>query len=160
MAEDGLEKFQAMLGAISNMAGAEPGLTDARCPKCDARDFVKVSDLYDESVRLINRDDAAAKVVAEGGMTNLQIVERMGPPLRKTATIATIGLAIPLGAAAAYVYHRFGPVLGQVATMVAIVASLVRLMTKSRQVSDDYYHRRAEWNRLYMCRRCGQLVKA
>ena len=30
--------------------------------------------------------------------------------------------------------------------------------TTVRRLSDQYYHGKQRWNKLYMCRQCGQLV--
>ena len=59
MTDDGLAWFENVLGAASNNEQAD--MSDARCPKCDARDFVKIADPYGKSgawKKAPNRPDA------------------------------------------------------------------------------------------------------
>jgi uncharacterized membrane protein YeaQ/YmgE (transglycosylase-associated protein family) len=162
MQGDGLDRFEAALGAISklNLGGddARPGAMEgARCPKCDASDFIKISDLYPESAgRLEEGGDPTA--VRDGGLTDATIVARFAPP-RRTSPIgiaATVGVI--LAAIAGYIYHRFGDTPGQIAFVVTVVITAMVLMTMARRFSDQYYYRRQRWLRTYMCRKCGQLV--
>ena len=165
MADDELERLEAIFGAVSrSLSGGgedeDDGLTGARCPKCEASSFVRVSELYEDAVRRLDQHGDAADVVREGGRTNLQIVERLGPPQRRSARTIVIAVAVPLGAVAFYLYRRFGDTIGQASIAIAVVVTLIVLLTTLRRLSDDYYARRNEWNRLFMCRRCGQLVSS
>jgi hypothetical protein len=146
-------------GVLGKAAGDEPppDMTDARCPKCNAQDFAKISDLYTESViRIESGDPPDAK--AAGGLTDAQIVRELAPPTRGSAVVATLLVALPLGAAAFYVYRRFGDNTGQIAIVAAIVMVFATFMTRVRAYSDKHYHARTKWNRTYMCRNCGQRV--
>jgi len=159
MADEELRWIEAALGAVSklNVDETQPDLEGARCPKCDASNFAKVSDLYSESVgRLEDGGDPTA--VRDGGMTDTQVVAKFRPPRRKSAFVLTAFVAAVVGGGAYYVYRRFGDNAGQVAAMVAGVVTVIVLMTTIRRLSDQYYHRRKRWNSLYMCRQCGQLV--
>ena len=69
-------------------------------------------------------------------------------------------VAIPLGVATYYVYSRFGDSIGQLAIVAALVITVIVLLTSMRRVSDDYYHRKRRWDKLFMCRECGQLVSS
>jgi hypothetical protein len=160
MADDELERFQAMLGALSSgLAGREDdGLTGARCPKCEASNFVRVSELYEDAVRRLSKDADAAAVVREGGRTDSQIVERLGPPERRSARTVVFAVAAPLGAVAFYLYRRFSAAIGQAGIAGALIITLIVFLTTLRRLSDDYYARRNRWNKAFMCRRCGQLV--
>ena len=158
MADDELRWIEAALGAVSKLNADEvqDDLRDARCPKCKESDFVRVSDLFSESVaRLEDNPDSAHTV---GGMTDRQIVAKFRPPRRRSAIGTTLMFAIPLGAAAYYGYRRLGSDTGQIVIAVAIVVTVIVGITRVRKYSDEYYHRRQRWNSLYMCRRCGQLV--
>src|SRR5262249_30705874 len=134
------------------------GLGDARCPKCGKSDFIRVSDLYSEVVVRIEENPASANEVHVGGWKDGRIAARLKPPRRKSAVGRMLLVAIPLGAGAYYVYRRFGDSLGQLAIVVAIVATVIVLLTSLRRLSDEYYHSRRRWNSLFMCRECGQLV--
>jgi hypothetical protein len=160
MADDELERFQGMLGALSSgLSGREDdGLTGARCPKCEASSFIKVSELYDNAVRRLSEDSDAAAVVREGGRTDSQIVEGLGPPERRSARVVVFAVAVPLGGVAFYLYRRFGGTIGQAGIAGALIITLIVFLTTLRRLSDDYYARRNRWNKLFMCRRCGQLV--
>ena len=48
--------------------------------------------------------------------------------------------------------------LGQIAAVGAIVITVGVLLTRFRAYSDKYYRARTQWNRMYMCRNCGQRV--
>src|SRR4051812_23610498 len=117
MAQDGLEWFEAALGAVSKIDNPEGnGLEGARCPKCNAADFTKISDLYSESVGRIEEQGtaaAAAPVERQGGMTDLQIVERFAPPRRTSSVGVAATVGVVLAAVAFLVYRRFGETAGQ-----------------------------------------------
>jgi hypothetical protein len=134
VADDELERFEALLGAFnSSLSGEDDRLEGAKCPKCQAASFIRVSQLYEDAVHRLGEhgDDARGIVLA---------------------------VAVPLAAIAFYVYRRFGESIGQAAIGVAIIVTVIVFLTSLRRLSDDYYARRNEWNKLYMCRRCGQLV--
>jgi hypothetical protein len=160
MADDELRWIEAALGAVSklNVDEGQDGLYGVRCPKCEASDFVRVSDLYAQSVARLEEDPSSAHTVRDGGMTDIQIVEKFSPPRRKSAAGVTVAVAVPLAAGAFYLYRRVGDNVGQIAGAVAIVVTAIVLMSSLRRLSDQYYHRRRRWNSLFMCRRCGQLV--
>ncbi|MEP6494135.1 MAG: hypothetical protein ABJF01_15735 [bacterium] len=160
MAEDGLQWFEAALGAVSKINdGEKRGLDDARCPKCDASDFVQVADLFAESVgRLEEPGDPSA--VRDGGLTDAQIVARFAPPSRTSAAGVGLGVGLVLSAIAFFLYKRYGELVGEISLAVVLVVTAIVLLTTLRSFSDRYYHRRQQWNRLYMCRKCGQLVSS
>jgi len=164
VADDELERFEALFGALSKSMSSgdtdDDGLAGARCPKCEASSFIRVSELYDDAAHQLSVREDAADDVREGGKTNAHIVTRLGPPQRRSARGRVIAVAVPLGAAAFYAYRRFGESIGQAAIGVALIATVIVFLTSLRRLSDDYYARRNEWNRLYMCRRCGQLIKS
>jgi hypothetical protein len=159
MADDELRWIEAALGAVSklNVDETQHDLEGARCPKCNASNFVKVSDAYSESVgRLEDGEDPNA--IRDGGMTDAQIVAKFRPPRRKSAFTLTVAVALIAGGGAYYTYRRFGDNAGQIAGMIAGVLTVIVLMTTIRRLSDQYYHRRTRWNKLFMCRQCGQIV--
>ena len=166
MADDELERFEAVMGALSKSLSGEDddALTGARCPKCEASSFVRVSEIYADAVRRLS--DAGSEpsdvgnVGREGGRTDAEIVERLGPPRRRSALRRVIAVAAPLSLAAFYAYRRFGDSIGQAAIAATIVVTAIVFLTTARRLSDDYYARRARWNRLHMCRRCGQLISS
>jgi hypothetical protein len=165
MADDELERFEAVMGALSkSLAGEDDDeLTGARCPKCDASSFARVSGLYEDTVRRLSEasgNGAVENVAREGGRTDSEIVERLAPPRRRSALGRVIAVAAPLSVAAFYVYRRFGASIGQAAIVATLVISLIVFLTTARRLSDDYYARRNRWNRLFMCRRCGQLISS
>lgn len=149
--------LEGVLGAAS---GEEPppDMTDARCPKCKAQDFAKVSDLYTDSVIRLEDPTERRGVKRAGGLTDEQIVREFGPPTRGSAVASTLIVAVPLTAIVFYVYRRFGDNLGQIAIVAAIVITFGVFMSRMRAYSDKYYHARTKWNRMYMCRNCGQRV--
>lgn len=162
MAGDELERFEAILGAVSRSLsdeGNDDRLADARCPKCEASSFIRVSDLYEDAVRRLS-EGAAADVVREGGRTDSQIVARLAPPERRSARVIVAAVAVPLGAVSFYLYRRFGDTIGQASIVITLVVTAIVLLTTLRRLSDEYYARRHEWNTLFMCRRCGQLVRS
>jgi hypothetical protein len=165
MADDELARFEAMMGALSKSlagdgAGEDDALAGARCPKCEASSFVRVSELYDDAVRRLDEPGGGAETARQGGRTDLQIVERLGPPRRRSALRTVLVVGVPLGAVAFYVYRRFGGTIGQGSIVLTLIATLIVFLTTVRRLSDDYYKKRNQWNRLFMCRRCGQLVSS
>jgi hypothetical protein len=159
MSADGLEGFEAMLGAMSNLGKEDTGLTDVRCPKCGAADFTKVSDLYDDTVRHVEAAGTVTSAPGPGGMSEAQILAKLGPPRRRSALGRTIAVAVPLAIIVFLVYRRFGDLLTQVAGVAAAIATLIVFMTTMRRLSDQYHERWNQWQHLYACRRCGQLVR-
>jgi hypothetical protein len=161
MSADGLDRVQAVFNAVAKItSGDEEGsLSDARCPKCKASSFVDLPDLYTDAASRLEEHPDQANVAREGGLSDAQIVAGFAPPQRKSALFPTLAVGVPLGAAAAYVYQRFGPNIGMFAALAAGVVTVVVLLTSLRRVSDDYYKRRRQWRSRYMCRRCGQLVE-
>jgi hypothetical protein len=159
MAADGLDGFEAMLGAFSNLGNEGTGLGDARCPKCGASAFVKVSDLYSDTVNHVAEAGTAASAPGPGGMSEAQILATLGPPRRRSALGRTAVVAIPLAIAVVLVYRRFGGVPAQFAGVAAAVVTLVVFMSTLRRRSDEYHDRRNEWHHLHMCQQCGQLVR-
>lgn len=161
MADDEIQRIEAVFGALSRIAAGEEsdtGLHDARCPRCGKSDFARAGDLYSEAVARLEEEPSAADVARIAGLSDRQLVARLSPPQRKSPAFAVAIVAIPLGGVAAFVYARFGEVMGQIAIGVAIIVTVVVLMTTLRRTSDDYYDRRSQWNRLFICRNCGQLV--
>lgn len=161
MADDEIERIEAMFGALSRItSGEEPdsGLDDARCPKCGKSDFARATDIYSEAAARLQEEPAAADSPRLAGLSDRQLVAKLSPPQRKSAALSVSLVAVPLGALAAFAYLRLGSTIGQIAIGVAIVATVIVLMTTLRRVSDDYYDRRSRWNRLFICRNCGQLV--
>lgn len=156
---EGLEWLEAAMGAVSKIApDADPELVGARCPKCEASDFIRVSDLYSEAIGRLQENPDAATSHRVGGLSDQQIVAKFRPPRQRSLLGMGVLVAVPLGAIAYYLYGRFGESTGQLAIMVAIIVTAVVLLTSARRFSDQYYHRRRRWNSLFMCRRCGQLV--
>ncbi|HEY9227095.1 MAG TPA: hypothetical protein VIP11_10640, partial [Gemmatimonadaceae bacterium] len=139
MADDKLSQFEAIFGAISKIASGDEGgaLLDARCPKCGASDFVEVVDLYSEAADRVAESPESAGVVHVGGLTDEEIVRRFAPPQRKSALVTPLFIAIPLAAAAFYVYRRFGETPGQFAGMGAGIITVAVLLTSLRKRSDE-----------------------
>ena len=163
MPDDEIQRIEAVFGALSRItSGEEPdsGLSDARCPKCGQADFARVSDLYWEVVARFQEEPGNADVARIAGFSDRQLVARLSPPQKKSPALTVAIVAIPLGALAALAYLRLGDVVGQLAIGIAIVITVVVLLTTLRRVSDDYYDRRGRWNRLFICRNCGQLVSS
>lgn len=158
MAADQPNPIEAILGALRDPDDTNPGLGDARCPNCHASDFVKASDLFAEAVRHIETTGDASSM-GPGGSTYGALVDKVRPPRRRSAAVRAIVVAIPLALACVWVFRRFGSLAGQGAGMAAAVITVIAALTRTRQLSDDYYERRQRWDRLYMCRQCGQLVK-
>ena len=155
MANDGSAFFEKVLGGLGG-ADEHVDMRDARCPKCNASDFVNVPDLYVEA--RVRKEESAPAETHAGGITDDQILRKLGPPRRRSALGVALLVAVPLGAAAAYVFIRLGSVAGQFAAMAAAVITIIVLMTYLRRFSDAHFHARQRWNRLYMCRQCGQMV--
>lgn len=159
MVDRDLERLAAAMDAVAKITtDGDPDLIGARCPKCDASDFVAVQDLYADAVGRLESEPGAGDVVRVGGMTDEQIVRKFKPPRRKSAATLVVAVAIPLAAAAYYAYSRFGDTVGQTAIVGAIVIVVIVLMTSLRRASDQYYHARKRYRSLFMCRKCGQLV--
>jgi hypothetical protein len=158
--KDDLQWIEGVLGAVSkiNTDDVVDDMSGARCPKCNASDFVRVSDLFTESVGRLEEDPGGASTVRDGGMTDAQIVEKFRPPRRRSAVGAAIVVAIPLSAIAFYMYRRVGENVGQIAIVVDLLVTAAVLMTRLRRYSDEYYERRRRWRSLFLCRKCGQLV--
>lgn len=165
MADDEIQRIEAVFGALSRIAAGEgedtdAGLSDAKCPRCGKSEFARASDLYGEAMARLQDEPGNAEAARVAGLSDRELVARLGPPQRKSAALRVTVVAIPLGALAAAAYLRLGEVIGQLAIGVAIVATVIVLMTTLRRVSDDYYDRKGRWNRLYLCRHCGQLVSS
>jgi len=157
MSDDRLEWIQAAMNAVSKIDSDTNDLAGARCPKCNWTGFVNVQDLYYESAGRLEEGVSSLDERA-GGMTDAQIVARLGPPTRKSALRVALVVAIPLAAAAFFILRRFGQNIGEPAFVAAFLVTLTVFMTWMRRYSDQYYDRRKRWRSLYMCRRCGQLV--
>jgi len=161
MSNDPLHNLQVMLGAISNITTGqeEDGtLVGARCPKCGWTGFAKVEAVYDGAVHRVNWDKSDPTVKHEGGLTDEQIIDRLAPPVRRSPFAATIGLGIVLGGASAYIWKRYGVLIGEAAAIATVVILATFLLTRARKLSDAYYNGRARWRKLYLCRNCAQLV--
>ncbi len=158
MENDKLDRFEAAMGAISKITSDDPEMVGARCPKCDASDFIAVSDLYSETVGRLEEQPDLAHAEGPGGMTNLAIVEKFRPARRKSAAGMVILVAVPLAGVSFYLYRRFGDLVGQGSGVAAFVITMMVFMTTLRRNSDRYYHARQRRNRMFMCRKCGQLV--
>ena len=155
MADDESAWLENVLGGKADADA--PDIRDARCPKCGASDFVAISDLYSDSlVRLEDGESSPAE--QPRGMTDAQIVREFAAPRRKSAPITTLIVALPIAAAAFYVYRRFPGTIGQTAAIVAGVLVIATFLTRTRAYSDKYYEDRRRWNHLFMCRKCGQRV--
>lgn len=165
MADDEIQRIEAVFGALSRIAAGEGdevdgGLHDARCPKCGKSDFARASDLYSEAAARLQEEPAQADDARIAGLSDRQLAARLSPPQRKSIALRIALVALPLGGLATFAYLRMGELIGQLAIGVAIVATVIVLMTSLRRASDDYFDRRARWNRLYICRNCGQLVSS
>src|SRR3954471_21693074 len=145
MPPDGFEGLEAMLGAIANLREKDTGLTDARCPKCDASDFASVSELYYDTVRRAEKTGLSDKTPGQAGLDDEQIIRKFSPPRRRSAVGRGIAVALPLGATTYLVYRRFGSLPGQIALVGSIIVILIAFMTRVRRLSDDYYDQRHTW---------------
>jgi hypothetical protein len=161
MADDELGKFEAVFGALSKMTSGEEDNTlgDARCPKCNASSFVKVSELY-EGATFRRELGEPNTTPGDAGLTDEKILSRFAPPPRRSAVTRAVVVAVPLGVAVGYVFKRFGADVGEGAAIGAVVIVIIVLLTSMRRLSDEYYIGRARWRKLYMCRQCGEVVKA
>lgn len=157
MTDDGLAWFENVLGAASNSDQAAD-MSDARCPKCNASDFVKIADVYVESLGRLEEGAEPSDAERIAGLTDAQILQKFGPPRQKSALVVALMVGVPLAGIAYYVYHRFGDIAGQSSFVVVGVLTLVVLMTKARSFSDKHYYARRRWNRMFICRQCGQVV--
>jgi len=155
-----IDQFEAVFGAIAKLTSGDenPALGDARCPKCRASDFVQVVDVFYEAAGQIEASPEAAGTVLVAGMTNEQIVKKLGPPARRSPLITPILVAIPFALIALGVRSRFGADPGLFTAVGSAVIILGVLMTSLRKSSDQYYAARQFWRSLYLCRKCGQLV--
>ena len=153
MPNDELAWIEAALGAAAKMTPAENAdLEDARCPKCNAADFVKISDLYTEAqIRLeVNPEDADLK----------REDRALGPPDRREVPLPAAHLRPRrLG------HHRrdprghrvrrlsaLGQIPGELVGAGGVIVLAVVTLTSLRRFSDQHYHRRRQWNRMYKCR--------
>jgi hypothetical protein len=159
---DKLDQFEAIFGAISKITtgDVDPEMRDARCPKCNASDFMQVPDLYADAVGRIEDSPEAAEAINAGGLTNAQIVAKFQPPQRRSPLIPVLVVALPLVAAAVYVYQRFGPTPGQSVGLGTFVVTVAVFLTTLRKRGDEYYDARRQWRSLFICRKCGQLVSS
>jgi Zn ribbon nucleic-acid-binding protein len=155
---DELQRFEAALGAIAKITSEDVELIDAICPKCNASDFIQVSDLYFDALLQIEEQPETANEPRAGTVTNEQVVATFKPPKRGSALVATFLTAIPLGVASYFIYRRFGNAIGQLAIILTIIIVVMVLLTSLRRLSDRYYSDRKRWRSLFICRRCGQLV--
>jgi hypothetical protein len=158
---DGFREFEAVLGALSKMTDDESrgdDLLDARCPKCQASSFVKISDLYSEARGREGDPAEPPDTPRDAGLTDAEILARFAPPQRRSPSIR-IGIAVIVFGAIVYlVYRQFGSDAAQLAGAGAVVIIVGVALTTMRKLSDDYYDRRSRWRKLYLCRKCGQLV--
>ena len=67
MADEGLAWFENVLGAASK--NEQGDISDARCPKCNAADFVKIADLYAESVGQLEEQPDGSTPIGIGDLT-------------------------------------------------------------------------------------------
>jgi hypothetical protein len=158
---DGFREFEAVLGALSKMTSDETrpdDLLDARCPKCQSSNFIKITDLYDEAQIRAEEEPGAVNTPRDGGVTDAQAIARFAPPQRRSPTVRIAIAAVILGAVVYGVFRYFGETAAQLAGAVAVVILVGVALTTMRKFSDDFYNRRARWRKLYMCRKCGQLV--
>jgi DNA-directed RNA polymerase subunit RPC12/RpoP len=157
MSADGLENFEAILGALANMSEKDTTLSDARCPKCNNTEFVKVQDLFYEAIRRAE-DEGPNVAVGPNGMSAGDVIANHAPPRHRSATLRVVLVTIPVAVAAFFVYRRFGTTAGQFALVATIIIALFTFLTRTRRLSDEYYDQKGRWNKRYMCTKCGQLV--
>lgn len=161
MPDDEIRKIEAILGAISNITSEreEDPLVGVRCPKCGWTSFAKVEMVYDAAVARLDDPDAEAST-RDTALADREIVRRLAPPTRRSATTPTVALLVVLGAAAGYIYHRFGDLPGELSGIAAFVIVLMFFLTRTRALSDAYYNAARSWRHRYMCRKCGQVVES
>ena len=160
MANDKLDQFEAIFGAIAKITSGDPdsGLDDARCPKCHSADFAEVVDLFSEAAGRVDESPDAADQVLVAGLTNGEIISRFAPPQRKSAVVIPLLVATPLAAISYYIFTRFGENAGIFAALGTGVITVGMLLTYLRKRSDEFYAARRVWRNLYLCKKCGQLV--
>jgi hypothetical protein len=159
---DGFREFEAVLGALSKMTSDETvsdDLLDARCPKCNASSFIKITDLYDQARLRLEESEGVAGPPLVAGLSDEDILERFAPPQRRSP-LWRIGVpAVVLGAIVILVLRQFGVTAAELAAAGALVLLVGITLTTFRKLGDDYYDRRRRWRKLYICRKCGQLVE-
>ena len=158
---DGFREFEAVLGAFSKMTTDEPradDLLDAKCPKCESSSFIKITDLYDEARYRAEDSPETINTPRDGGVTDAQAIARFAPPQKRSPTLRIVSAAVIFGIVVYAVYHYFGASAAQFAGAGAVVLLVGVMLTTMRKLSDDFYDRRARWRKLYMCRKCGQLI--
>lgn len=159
---DGFREFEAVLGALSKMTADETvsdDLLDARCPKCNATSFIKITDLYDQALVRLDESDSASGPPLAAALSDEEIVARFAPPQRRSPTFRIGIAAVILGAIVFLVFRQFGVDAAQLAGAGAVVLLVGVTLTTFRKLGDDYYNRRRRWRKLYICRKCGQLVE-
>lgn len=134
-------------------------LVGARCPTCKGDDFIKISDLYNES-RARLEEPGSVPGAPPAGITDEQIVKRYARPKKESPAPRVVLVAVIFGGIAYGIFYRFGEPWGDIAAIAALVITASVLLSRMRAVSDDHYHRRTKWNKLYMCRNCGTVVAA
>jgi hypothetical protein len=158
---DGFREFEAVLGALSKMTSDEPradDLVDAKCPKCESSSFIKITDLYDEARYRAEDSPETINTPRDGGVTDAQAIARFAPPQRRSPTLRIAIAVVILGAIVFLVFRQFGADAAQFAGAGAVVLLAGVTLTTMRKTSDEFYDRRARWRKLYMCRKCGQLI--
>jgi hypothetical protein len=160
---DELRQFEAVLGAIGKLPLGEDesgNLDGAKCPSCGWSGFAKISDVYHESSVRVHAEPENADVKREIGMSDNEIVRKFAPPKRKSV-VPTLAIAVViLGGVAYETYRRYGDNLGTIAILVAVVALATITLMTLRKNSDTYFYSRKRWNKLYRCRKCGQVIAA
>jgi hypothetical protein len=134
-------------------------LVGARCPSCKSEEFIKISDLYAES-RARLEDPESVPGAPPAGITDEEVVRRYARPKKASPAPRTALAAAITGGIAYWIFRRFGEPWADIAGIAALVVTASVLLSRMRAVSDDHYHRRTKWNRLYMCRKCGTVVAA
>src|SRR3954454_23138761 len=97
MSDDGLAWLEN-LGGVAGAGADEVDMRGARCPKCNASDFVKAADLFAESLSRLEEKSGASGEMREGGFTDAEIVKRFEPPRRHSAVGVMLAVAVPLSA--------------------------------------------------------------
>jgi uncharacterized membrane protein YoaK (UPF0700 family) len=91
-------------------------------------------------------------------VTDAQAIARFAPPQRRAAAPRVVVAAVILAVPVFFAFRRYGDTVGEFAAAGAVVILVGVMLTTMRRVSDDFYDRRARWRKLYMCRKCGQLI--